>query len=160
MNKQEGFSLIELLIVVTTLGIILSIAAPNFIKSKRSANESVAVSTLRAIHLAQTAYLSTHGNDNYGTMAQLQNTKLVDDVVASGTKSGYNFPNFVIVAKTTTTPAYYFSTAAPTITSGVMQTGYSSYGITEAGVIHKRLGTNAPTIDAVTRGFITGSPLD
>jgi prepilin-type N-terminal cleavage/methylation domain-containing protein len=160
MITQKGFSLIELLIVVTTLGIILSIAAPNFINSRRAANEASAVSSLRTIHTAQTAYLSTNGNDNYGTRDELLNTKLIDSVLGSGTKNNYTFPAFTVVAKTSTSSAYYFATSTPTITSGVFQTGFNSFAVSEAGVIHKRTGATAPTIDSTTRGFVTGSPLD
>src|SRR5258708_34475425 len=50
MNKrQKGFSLIELLIVVTIILIISAIAIPNLMKSKMSANETAAVGALKAL---------------------------------------------------------------------------------------------------------------
>src|SRR5258705_9776191 len=59
-NKQKGFSLIELLIVVAIILIIAAIAIPNLIRSKMAANEASAVATLRSINTAEVVYFRTY----------------------------------------------------------------------------------------------------
>jgi type IV pilus assembly protein PilA len=76
MKKNRGFSLLELLIVVAIILIIATIAIPSLLRSRQAANESGAVSNLRAINTAQVTYISTNGS--YGTFPDLSTAGLMD----------------------------------------------------------------------------------
>ena len=78
-NKQKGFSLIELLIVVAIILIIAAIAIPNLIRSKMAANEASAVASLRTINTAEVVYSSTYNvatvfSANLGALSDGGNT--------------------------------------------------------------------------------------
>jgi type IV pilus assembly protein PilA len=71
LQKQEGFSLIELLIVVAIILIIAAIAVPNLIKAKMTANESAAAAAERTVSSANVTYSSMYNQGFAGSLAQL-----------------------------------------------------------------------------------------
>ncbi|MGH9777112.1 MAG: prepilin-type N-terminal cleavage/methylation domain-containing protein, partial [Candidatus Acidiferrales bacterium] len=60
-NREKGFSLIELLIVVAIILIIAAIAIPNLLQSRQRANETSAVGSLRTINTSEVTFQTTYG---------------------------------------------------------------------------------------------------
>ena len=89
MKKQNGFSLLELLIVVAIILLIATIAIPSLLRSRQAANEAHAVSNLRTLNTAEVQYISSH-QGQYGGVPELVTAGLLDEryVIGSG---GYNF---------------------------------------------------------------------
>lgn len=67
MRKPEGFTLIELMIVIAIIAIIAAIAIPGLLSSQRSANERNASASLKTIASAQSDF---RGNDRDGNKIQ------------------------------------------------------------------------------------------
>ncbi len=142
-DRQTGFSLIELLMVVAIILIIAAIAIPNFLRAKITANESSAVSSVHAVNTAEIAYSTMFTSIGYsaalsdlgtGGTSPCPSTPtascFIDPALASGTKSGYIF---TYVQNASTTPAVQFTlNAAPQVQD---ITGQKSFYSDESNVI-------------------------
>jgi type IV pilus assembly protein PilA len=146
-KNQAGFSLRELLIVVTVISIIAAIAIPNLLRSKMAANEAAAVGSLRTVNSSCVAYSSNWGTGfpvslSYlgpGKPATATAADLVDSVIAAGTKSGYAL-TYVSSAPSNGKIWTYTINASPMVPG---QTGGRYFFTDQTGVIRSNSGGSA-----------------
>jgi prepilin-type N-terminal cleavage/methylation domain-containing protein len=157
-NKQKGFSLIELLIVVAIILIIAAIAIPNLLRSKMAANEASAVASLRTYNTSLIAYQTTYatlpttdfsqlGPVAAGAVPSASAADLVDNLlgIVTPVKSGYTF-KYTPVAATPVTQ--YTILAKPSSTS----TGQRYFFTDQSGVIRQSTDGTTPTVTSTPIG--------
>lgn len=98
--RERGFTLVEILIVVTILLLLLGWAAPRYAAARVSANEAAAIRNLRTLHEAQAQYYAEYGRHarNFGELGTPKGTRpgstgagLIAGDLARGEKHGYRF---------------------------------------------------------------------
>ena len=120
MRKHEGFTLIELMIVIAIIAIIAMIAIPNLLSGRLVANETSAIGTLRSLSAAEAGFQARQivdqdhdGLGEYGFLQELAGSiiprgaanpldpasisQALGNVDAAGivTKSGYVYVMFL-----------------------------------------------------------------
>ena len=156
-NKQKGFSLIELLIVVAIILIIAAIAIPNLLRSKMAANEASAVASLRTYNTSIVAYSTTYqtvpatGLGQLGPASTPSSTAadLVDSLLGSATpvKSGYSFTYSAGTAQNGIVYSYTII-AVPSNSS----TGQRKFFTDQSGVIRQTTNGSTPTASSTPIG--------
>ena len=146
-NRQRGFTLMELLIVMSIMIILMLIAIPNFISMKAQADETSAIQSLRAIYQAQIQYqtdfpangfacaLPALGGNASAGPPSAQAAQVLQGDLATGQKSGYTF-NIVNCTKVTVNNQdMYTSYEATAVPQSIGKSGHRGFCIDQAGEI-------------------------
>jgi prepilin-type N-terminal cleavage/methylation domain-containing protein len=113
MKNEQGFSLVELLIVVAIIAIIAAIAVPSLLTSRMAANEAGGIQGCRTIGSAEVAFAATN-NQQYATRAELTAGQFLDTRY-DGTFNGYTYDVGAVLnaPEPTAVPAGFAFVATP-----------------------------------------------
>jgi prepilin-type N-terminal cleavage/methylation domain-containing protein len=154
IRKENGFSLIELLIVVAIILIIAAIAIPNLLRSKMAANEASAVASLRTLNTSVVAYSTTYNTDpsnlaslGPATTASSTAADLVENLLGTdpAVKSGYSIAYTAVPG----TPITQYSMVASPVSSS---TGQRLFFTDQSGVIRQTTDGSTPTASSTPIG--------
>jgi len=147
-HSDAGFTLMELLIVISIMLILMLIAIPNMLNLKATANETSAKQSLRTIQEAETQYMTNFPANGFAcSLAALggsassgaptpQSAHLLQSDLAGGQKAGYIF-NITNCQKTTGSNQQddYVSYEATAVPQVVGKTGHNGYCLDMSGEI-------------------------
>ncbi len=144
INSKQGFTLIELMIVIAIIAIMASLALPDLTKAKTVAGEAEAVSSLRRLAAAQSIFKNASGD--YAESLEVlsggepNGTSLLDSALKNGRKSDYVFQ---VSSNTSFT---WSATATPTDSD--CRSGLRSFYVNQSGVIRWGTCPERPTEDS------------
>ena len=148
-RHEAGFTLVELLIVMSVILIIMTLAVPQMMHVVKQANETSARASVKAITEAELQYsssypangftctLSSLGGDPKSGAPTAQASQMIDPSLASGQKAGYTFAITNCTKVTVNNQDMLTSFEVTAVPQSVGRTGDSGYCGDENNTIHK-----------------------
>jgi type IV pilus assembly protein PilA len=144
---QQGYTLMELLIVMSVILILMAIAIPNYMNMRSQANETSALQSLRAISSAEIQYetdypangfscnLSQLGGDPKTGPPSPQTAQLLPNDLAGGFKSGYTFAIGNCTKVSVNNQDVFTAFEATAVPQSIGKTGHRGFCMDQTGTI-------------------------
>ena len=144
---ESGFTLVELLIVMSVILIIITLAIPSYEKVHIKANETSAMASVRMLNSMETEYNSSFPAHGFACSLATLGGKIPDDL-ASGSNAGYNFTISNCQKNTVNNVDQYNSYNITATPVSVGKSGQRTFCSDESGQIHfdPKGGTNCTEI--------------
>ena len=155
-RSEAGFTLVELLIVMSVILIIATLALPKLMGVLRTANETSAINSLRTLNSMEGQYNSTYPTHGFAcSLAELggkagsgapgpEAAQLINEDLAGGSKSGYSFKITCGDKNTINNQDQYNSYSISAVPNSVGHTGNRGFCTDQDAQIHydPKGGTN------------------
>jgi type IV pilus assembly protein PilA len=146
--QDQGFTLIELLIVMSVMLVLMTLAIPQLLKLRKTADETSALQSVRTIGQAEIQYNSAYPANGFAcSLAQLggapgtaptpQAAELIDPGLAAGQKSGYTFAITNCTKVTINNQDMYTSYQITAVPQSLGRTGDAGFCADENNTIRK-----------------------
>lgn len=145
--SQSGFTLMELLIVMSVILILMAVAIPNYMNMRSEANETAAQEELRTLNSAEIQYQTNYPANGFScTLSQLggdaksgapsaQSAQLIPNDLASGYKSGYLFAITNCTKVNVNNQDVYTSFEVTAVPQQVGKTGHRGFCMDQTGEV-------------------------
>lgn len=123
-NRQAGFNLIELMIVIAIIALLVAVGIPSWQAMVRSGNETSAAQTIQTIRTCQASF-SGKNRGKFASFADLVKSGCLDSDKFNNEQpviAGYVFSQKV-EEPSGTKPAFYSVNADPQVSDGIQRTG-------------------------------------
>jgi type IV pilus assembly protein PilA len=126
-RKKNGFTIVEMLVVITIIGLLAGMVIPNLLRAKTAANDAKAKATLRALSTATESFATFNAGNYPGDITSLTiaNPAYINNPYCEQNVSGFTY-------HCTFSTAGYTLSAEPVVLG---TSGTTTYTVSTGGVL-------------------------